>query len=532
VASHGGRTKERAVGIKMGSNIQLGSFKKDKALRSRSVNFTGGWLIKKPEIEKRLYLIISDIVAMMLCVVLGYYLAGAARKLWLPEIPSLPVDAAVMQFPLLFGVPFLLIVLLSEHLGHYNRFKPFWDEYADYLMALAVVAGVSTFYLFFTKTQISRSWIGAVWLLAAFLVPIARVMTKRILMLKGRWFEDVVVIGSGRNALEAALAIESNILMGFRVRSLIEPKRVGVDLPQAREIKDFLSGENVRYPVVALETDCSSQLEKMGWPYVVLALDYEDYVERRQMVQRIMAEHPTMSVIPPIKGMPLVGAEISPIFRHEVLHLRIKNNLARRLPRLVKRGFDFLASLVLLLVLSPILLVLGWMVRQDGGPAVFSQERVGKGGKIFKCHKFRTMRVDAEKILKELLESDEQKKLEWERERKLRDDPRITAIGEFLRKTSLDELPQLVNVLKGEMSLVGPRPVTESELSRYGDQVGYYYQTPPGISGLWQISGRNDIDYETRVTLDSWYVRNWSLWYDLVILFKTVRVVFRGSGAY
>ena len=151
---------------------------------------------------------------------------------------------------------------------------------------------------------------------------------------------------------------------------------------------------------------------------------------------------------------------------------------------------------------------------------------------MFGCLKFRTMVPDADGVLRRLLEVDPRARAEWERDFKLKDDPRITPIGDFLRRTSLDELPQLWNVLKGEMSLVGPRPIIEEEVERYGDQVGYYLETRPGITGLWQISGRNSIGYDDRVALDSWYVRNWSIWYDLVILVKTIAVVLRGKGAY
>jgi undecaprenyl-phosphate galactose phosphotransferase len=151
---------------------------------------------------------------------------------------------------------------------------------------------------------------------------------------------------------------------------------------------------------------------------------------------------------------------------------------------------------------------------------------------MFGCLKFRTMVPDADGVLRRLLEVDPRARAEWERDFKLKDDPRITPIGDFLRRTSLDELPQLWNVLKGEMSLVGPRPIIEEEVERYGDQVGYYLETRPGITGLWQISGRNNIGYDDRVALDSWYVRNWSIWYDLVILVKTIAVVLRGKGAY
>ncbi|MBE0963579.1 sugar transferase, partial [Escherichia coli] len=171
-------------------------------------------------------------------------------------------------------------------------------------------------------------------------------------------------------------------------------------------------------------------------------------------------------------------------------------------------------------------------VKKDGGPAIYSHERIGKGGKIFKCLKFRSMVTNSKEVLEDLLSKDIQAKQEWEATFKLKNDPRITKIGHFLRRTSLDELPQLFNVLKGEMSLVGPRPIITAELEKYNDEVAYYLLSKPGMTGLWQVSGRSDVDYETRVYLDTWYVKNWSMWNDIAILFKTIGVVLKKDGAY
>ncbi|PLP17338.1 UDP-phosphate galactose phosphotransferase, partial [Klebsiella pneumoniae] len=143
---------------------------------------------------------------------------------------------------------------------------------------------------------------------------------------------------------------------------------------------------------------------------------------------------------------------------------------------------------------------------------------IGKNGKPFKCLKFRSMVINSKEVLEELLQSDPQAKAEWDATFKLKDDPRVTSIGKFLRKTSLDELPQLFNVLRGEMSLVGPRPIINAELERYSEEVDYYLLGKPGMTGLWQVSGRSDVDYETRVYLDAWYVKNWSMWNDIAIL--------------
>ncbi|MDE1180418.1 sugar transferase [Paraburkholderia sp.] len=198
----------------------------------------------------------------------------------------------------------------------------------------------------------------------------------------------------------------------------------------------------------------------------------------------------------------------------------------------VKRGFDLFAASCLILMLSPVLIALAVLVKRDGGPAMFGHTRIGRNGEKFKCLKFRSMVMNADVVLKALLESDPEARAEWEREFKLKDDVRITPIGRILRRTSLDELPQLFNVVKGEMSLVGPRPIVQQELERYGDNVSYYLMAKPGMTGLWQVSGRNDTDYATRVSLDVSYVKEWSLRRDMSILLKTVSVVFRGSGAY
>jgi Undecaprenyl-phosphate galactose phosphotransferase WbaP len=193
---------------------------------------------------------------------------------------------------------------------------------------------------------------------------------------------------------------------------------------------------------------------------------------------------------------------------------------------------DRVGAFCALTLLSPVFLALALIVKRDGGPAFYSQRRIGQNGRPFKCWKFRSMVTNSAEVLSNLLQTSAEARAEWERDFKLKDDPRITRIGAFLRKTSLDELPQLWNVLVGEMSLVGPRPVTEPELKYYGAQVKDYYAARPGMTGLWQVSGRNDVSYAERVALDSYYVHNWSLLKDVGIMFKTVGVVLQKRGAY
>lgn len=197
------------------------------------------------------------------------------------------------------------------------------------------------------------------------------------------------------------------------------------------------------------------------------------------------------------------------------------------------RAFDILAATGILLLASPVLLVIAlavWMM--DGGPAFFSQSRIGRNGRHFRCMKFRTMCVDADARLAKLLASDENARREWHADHKLRVDPRITRLGQFLRKTSLDETPQLINVVRGEMSLVGPRPIVDAEVVRYGHRFAAYCAQRPGITGLWQVSGRNDVSYRRRVALDTAYSNRKSLALDMRILVATVPAVVLRRGSY
>ncbi|MER8743745.1 sugar transferase [Mesorhizobium sp. M1004] len=199
---------------------------------------------------------------------------------------------------------------------------------------------------------------------------------------------------------------------------------------------------------------------------------------------------------------------------------------------LLKRMLDLIIAVTALVGAAPVMIVVAMLIRMTtGGPAVFSHSRVGFGGKPFNCYKFRSMVADSEDVLKAYLEANPHMRMEWEKTHKIKDDPRVTFLGRMLRKSSLDELPQLYNIIRGDMSCVGPRPIVKEELERYGDHVGEYLRMRPGLTGLWQVSGRSSVDYATRVALDSQYVRNWSVWFDIVILFRTVFAVMRFDRA-
>lgn len=239
--------------------------------------------------------------------------------------------------------------------------------------------------------------------------------------------------------------------------------------------------------------------------------------------------------IAPLPDVPLGDSRIMPLVIDSVGADAAGKREAVSVPlhrRRAKRVFDIVLTALILAYLAPLLGLVYCLVRRDGGPALYGHKRIGAGGEAFKCWKFRTMVVDAEAVLKDLLERDPVAAAEWQRDFKLKKDPRVTAVGRFLRATSLDELPQLFNVLRGEMSLVGPRPIVRDEMARYGANIVEYLSCRPGLTGLWQVSGRNDVSYRQRVALDTDYVRHWSLRRDIEILLRTIGVVLRRSGAY
>jgi undecaprenyl-phosphate galactose phosphotransferase len=216
------------------------------------------------------------------------------------------------------------------------------------------------------------------------------------------------------------------------------------------------------------------------------------------------------------------------------LLLQVRNNLARLPQRIIKRSLDLIGAVLLAVLLAPVFLLFAAIIwGEDRGPVFFRQTRVGRSGRDFTCWKFRTMVVDAEAQLERWHKENPDLLAEYcESNFKLQSDPRVTRIGAWMRRNSLDELPQIWNVLRGQMSLVGPRPLLRRELLDYGAVISLYERVRPGITGLWQISGRSHTTFAERVSYDEWYIKNWTVWYDMVIMLQTVWVLVRGEGAY
>jgi undecaprenyl-phosphate galactose phosphotransferase len=216
----------------------------------------------------------------------------------------------------------------------------------------------------------------------------------------------------------------------------------------------------------------------------------------------------------------------------DVMMLHDTNRLKLPLPRLMKRFVDVTLAGLALICLLPVFLVVTLAVRRDGGDAFFKQARVGRGGQMFQCYKFRSMRADAEDYLVKYLAENPEAAAEWTKFQKLKEDVRVTKFGQFIRKTSIDELPQLINVVLGDMSLVGPRPCMPGQESLYAEDFSFYESVRPGITGPWQVSGRNHLTFKERVALEAWYARNWSLWLDVVIILKTFPTLLNRGQAF
>ncbi|WGE65251.1 undecaprenyl-phosphate galactose phosphotransferase WbaP [Actinobacillus equuli] len=405
-------------------------------------------------------------------------------------------------------------------LRHYTYRKPFWFELKEILRTLVIFFVIELSIIALSKLYVSRTFWILTWSIIFFLTPIIRIFLKKSLIKFGGYKKDTVIIGTGANAKEVYKALSDETYLGFNLRYFVSSDSIKED-----EING-VSIINVQGQDLLKLLD----IDKENIQFI-LALDNESTLD---FWLRYLAKNKcrSVSVIPNMRGIPLYGTDMSFLFSHEMLLLRINNNLAKRSSRILKRMMDLVGSISIIILLSPVLLTLYFLIKKDGGNAIYGHRRIGQNGKPFDCLKFRSMVVNSKEVLEELLATNPEARAEWEKDFKLKNDPRITKVGAFIRKTSLDELPQLFNVLKGEMSLVGPRPIIKDELERYDQDVDYYLMAKPGMTGLWQVSGRNDVDYDTRVYFDAWYVKNWSLWNDVAILFKTINVVLRRDGAY
>jgi Undecaprenyl-phosphate galactose phosphotransferase WbaP len=350
------------------------------------------------------------------------------------------------------------------------------------------------------------------------LLPIVRNAVRSVCSNYAWWGQRVLIFGSGPAALDAYHHLLANKAHGLRPIGLVDDAAISEELRQAN---CFLGSTNAAAEIATRH--------EITWAMVVMPERTQHEV--MQVVNRYSASFPHLLVATNMDGMPFLWTS-----GHEcagMAGLRVNERLLLPLPRAMKRLMDLALVMLALPLLLPVFAVVAVLIKRNSpGKIFFCQQRIGRNGQPFLAWKFRTMVQNADLALAEHLAANPNAQAEWDRDHKLRNDPRITQIGKILRKTSLDELPQLWNVLRGEMSLVGPRPIVAAEISKYAESFDLYAKVKPGITGMWQISGRNDTTYEERVELDAFYSRNWSPFLDIYILARTIKVVLLREGAY
>ena len=478
----------------------------------------------------------SDLLAVLLAVALAYCL-----RLILPG--SLPLENYLGLLPalLLFPPLFATLNLYPGNLIHASEELKLLSRATTIGFAIIAVS----FFLFKNADVFSRAFFIGAWFFALLLVPLFRYLTRRRCHHFAWWKTPVILFGGKRDISELCRRIETVKSLGFTPVACIfsepeHPASTSKAFP-ARHVP-LTAAEEALLPACerhtlnledALATEALFQelSERHSGAVVTILLGSVPRHSQEALLNAAGDRFYRLILVPPMDWlycMPDKAANLCGFFA-----LTVRRNLCDSRRLRLKRIFDLLACGLFTLATLPLFLALVLLIRLDTpGPAIFRQTRVGRGGKLFQVFKFRTMQADAATTLKAYLAAHPEEAEEWAKDQKLRHDPRVTRVGRFLRRTSLDELPQLFNVLRGEMSFVGPRPIVEDEIKRYGDVFAMYAQVLPGITGLWQISGRNDVSYEERVALDRYYITNWSVWLDWYILARTVPVVLGMRGAY
>lgn len=406
--------------------------------------------------------------------------------------------------------------------GLYGRRMLIYRMVERLFLACLEGAVLSIILMFFAQVsgQVSRFFVLAYLVIAFVLLAIVRVILSKA-MKKVKAFQiPVLIVGAGQTAELVVRQILHDSGMRYRVVGFLEDRH---------PVDTMIHG----FPVLGGFGNMEEVIQETGVHTVLIAAPGLPQDDLSSLIYRAQSLVKQVDVIPNLVAVPMSNVTAESFFDAKIMVLHIRNNLASPWNQMLKRLYDIVLSFIGIVILLPFFLILGILIKIDSpGPCIYKRWVVGKNKHKFGFYKFRTMCINADEVLRDLLNSNQEAREEFNKYYKLRDDPRITRLGKFLRKTSLDELPQLFNVLLGQMSLIGPRPITENEVPRYGNYIYEYFKVRPGISGLWQVSGRSNIDYQERVQMDTWYVHNWSVWLDMVLLWRTVAVVVKHKGAY
>jgi Undecaprenyl-phosphate galactose phosphotransferase WbaP len=464
-------------------------------------------------------LVLTDLSA----IALSLELAILIRKHLVPHVDAYlqPPTFPFVHY-LSFGWLWLVPLLFFGIEGLYTRRRSQWNEvgYLIKAVALSLIAMLAALALTQLSPLVSRTTILLTAVNLLVLLPIVRYWTKRVLGALGPWRKRILILGATDMAVLAMRGLTADPFLGYEVAGVLDdnPNKKGICIGVRK-------GTPVH--ILGFLSEAREQLVRTNSRDVLIAMPSLLEEKLLALVHDLQPHCDNIYVVPQLWGLPMMNLQVDGFLRERVMMLKLSNNLVKPWNGWLKRGFDFLLGIALSLIALPICVIVAMLVKLDSkGPALFVQERLGYRGRNFHCLKFRTMRLDGEEMLAQYLKSTPHAMDEWMKYAKLRrHDPRLTRLGGFLRRWSLDELPQLLNVLKGEMSLVGPRPYLPHEVARIGIDLHTILSARPGITGFWQVSGRNQLTLEDRVKVEVWYVRNWTAWLDCIVFAKTFRTV-------
>lgn len=403
---------------------------------------------------------------------------------------------------------FVLAVLALA--GRYGGRLPFWSElrilFQTSLSGAVILAVVGAL----LSHPVGGEPMVATLVLFPAIATVTNRFSRRALVRCGHSSLNVLLIGEPIETAAMDAAFRSEPLLGYKVVRHIDPAALGPT------VEGFPLGALIRLH----RAQTAIATFDAGHPLLSPLID----TARRERL--------ALSTVPVTSIVGNAAHASASFLSHDQMLMRVHQGQSRPIGPALKLSFDVVATALLLVLLCPLFLVISLLTGATGHPIFFAHRRIGRGGRSFNCLKFRTMRTDGDAVLARHLDENPLAAEEWATTRKLSHDPRITRLGHILRKASLDELPQLINVLMLDMSLVGPRPIVQSEVAKYGDMIGYYTAMRPGLTGLWQVSGRSNTSYARRVSLDVWYIKNWSFWSDIAVLLKTIPAVLMREGAH
>jgi Undecaprenyl-phosphate galactose phosphotransferase WbaP len=467
-------------------------------------------------------LLLTDAAALLSSFLLAYLF----RRQIIPRFVSifkyapLPLEIQ-LKHGFLFAALIVVFVFSLERL--YTKRFSFWDEVKHLFRGLVFSFVILMLFVFLSReyTRFSRVVIILAWTLSLFLFPLFRHVAKIMLVRLGLWKKKVLILGTDETARAIARGIRANPTIGYEIMGFLgtDEKDIG---------KALLDNLKIIGDVAQVEY----WGQKAGTLDIIISLPEIDQQQLIELVETSEKVAETIKIVPSIGNIFTIGVDVETF--GNVLSLSVPRNLVKPWNIYIKRIMETALTALLMVVFSPFLLIIAAAIKIDSrGPALFFQDRLGENGHQFKLIKFRSMYVNADSKLKDYLKQNAAAKTEWQEYQKLRNhDPRVTRAGKFLRKYSLDELPQLFNVLTGNMALVGPRPYLPREKAEIGKSYDLILRVKPGMTGLWQVSGRNTLPFRQRLLLDEYYIRNWSLWMDVVILIESVKALFSREGAF